>query len=136
MPRIPNVWNLAARIPGLVTGTRLHHWGLRALHEGRYGEAELLFERAAAQYRRELGVERLARLRVHQLMGRVRALESPERQAELGIEVERLLARLERIESLEPPFPLVDASSLLATWLTEAPAKAEERVEGAAQGAA
>lgn len=111
------LWALAKRMPHALAGAALHRWALEAMHRGAYRAAEQLFEAAAARYRVELAVEPLARLRVHQMIGRARALENPERETELCLEVERLLTRLHRIESLEPPFELVDAGSLLATWL-------------------
>lgn len=84
---------------------------------GRCDVADRLFEAAALRYRADLAVEPLARLRTHQLMARVRALPHPDREPELILEVERLLNRLQRIESLTPPFELVEARSLHATWL-------------------
>jgi hypothetical protein len=113
------LWDLLTRVPRLQSGTMLHHRALRAMHDGDFDLAELLFERAAAHYREEIAVEPLARLRAHQLIGRVRSLRDPGRASEWCLEAERLLSRLERIESLEPPFDLVDARSLLATWMRE-----------------
>jgi hypothetical protein len=107
----------AARIPRIFPGAMLHRWGLQALHRGAFDVADYLFERAASRYRSELAVEPLARLRAHQLIARVRSIENPERESRLCLEVERVLARLNRIEALEPPFAMVDARSLLATWI-------------------
>jgi hypothetical protein len=101
----------------MFAGGSLHHWALEAMHAGEYALAEQLFEAAGIRYRAEIAVEPLARLRVHQLISRVRALEHPERASESVIEIERLLSHLDQIESLAPPFELVDAHSLLATWL-------------------
>lgn len=117
-----HLWTLATRIPQAFSGIALHRWALEAIHRGGYDAADRLFEAAASRYRVELAVEPLARLRVHQMIARVRALDNPERETELSLEVERLLTRLDRIESLEPPFELVDAGSLLATWLGSCPA--------------
>ena len=86
--------------------------------EGRYDAAQLLFERAARCYREETRVEPLARLRVHQLMAQVRSGAAPRDADSLALEVERRLCRLSRIESLTPPFALVDARELLAGWIT------------------
>jgi hypothetical protein len=87
------------------------------MHRGDHRLADLLFERAAARYREELAVEPLARLRAHQMISRVRSLENPERASELCLDAERMVARLNRIESLEPPFERVDARTLLANWM-------------------
>jgi hypothetical protein len=86
--------------------------------EGRFDAAQLLFERAARCYREETRVEPLARLRVHQLMAQVRSGAVPRDADSLTLEVERRLCRLSRIESLSPPFALVDARELLASWIT------------------
>jgi hypothetical protein len=49
------------------------------------------------------------------------------------LDVERRLCRLERIEAPWPPFPLVEATSLLASWQEREPTIAGPRVgaEGA-----
>jgi hypothetical protein len=112
----PRFWNLASRVSGLVSGATLHHAALRALHRGDHAGAASLFERAAERYRAELEPERLARLRVHELIGRVRARTRDGEESSVCLEVERLLCRLDQIESLEPPFTLVSAHSMLATW--------------------
>jgi hypothetical protein len=99
-------------------GARLHQAGLHAMHERRWDDAERLFEAAAARYRREIEVQALARLRVHQMMARVFAAGDFV-DTERCLEVERRLCQLERIESLAPPFELVDAHSMLARWLDD-----------------
>ena len=123
--------NLATRMPRLYRGAALHRMALLAAHRGHYDLAERLFEHAAERYREVLAVERLARLRVHQLIARVRSLAAPDRDPERCLEVERMLTHLDRIEALEPPFAEVDARSLLATWMrdaTPAPAALESAV--------
>lgn len=105
-------------------GARLHQAALQAMHERRWDDAETLFEMAAARYRREIEVQALARLRVHQMMARVFAAGDFV-DTERCLEVERRLCQLERIESLSPPFELVDAHSMLARWL-DGPADADE----------
>ncbi len=98
-------------------GAGLHRSALLAAHAGRHERAERLFEAAAGRYRRDLEVEPLARLRVHQMMARVLAGRDPSSDAQRCLEVERRLVRLDRIESPHPPFTLVDARSVLASWI-------------------
>ena len=121
----PLVWSLGVRFPRLFSGSALHRAGLEAIAAGAYPVADALLERAAGRYRASLEVEALARLRVHQLIARARAQGERGREGMLGLEVEQRLARLERIESLEPPFDLVPASRLLASWSHEHPSRAE-----------
>jgi len=97
--------------------TRLHRAALAAIHARNWERAEELFEAAAERYRRELEVEALARLRVHQMMARVLAGCDPGSESQRCLEVERRLCRLDRIESLQPPFALIDARSVLASWI-------------------
>ncbi len=112
----PFVWLLALRLPTLFSGRALHRAALHAVAAGVYPAAEALFERAAEHYRMDLEVEPLARLRVHQLIARVRAAGDADRDTALCLEVEQRLTRLGTIESLEAPFDLVPASRLLASW--------------------
>jgi hypothetical protein len=107
---------LATRVPRAFRGAVLHRWGLMAAHRGAHAQADRLFERAAERYRAELAVEPLARLRVHQRIVAALALDGSERDGERCLEIERMLTRLDRIERLEPPFDLVEAHTLLATW--------------------
>ncbi len=118
---------LAERLPGSVRGRALHRAGLAALAGGDATLALRAFAAAGLAYRREVEVERLARLRVHELIARFR-LEAAGRD-ELELEVERRLCRLGAIEGLEPPFELVDARRLLAAWSApgRAPAPDSER---------
>ena len=111
----------------MFAGETLHLAGLHALSTREYETAIRLFEGAALRYREAVRTEALARVRVHQLMARACAAGgwiSP-----LSLEVDRALTRLEWIESPEPPFALVPAHVLLASWLesTEAAADAEQR---------
>jgi hypothetical protein len=114
------LWNLVARVPGPVPGVVFHRAGLKALHAGRWETADRLLDRAAREYRRELRVEPIARARAHQMIARARRGGRPDANA--CLEVERRLYRLPRIERLEPPFELADASELLATWAGDIPA--------------
>lgn len=111
----PVLWWLASRLPVLLPGRLLHHTALRALRAGDHAAAERLFESAAARYRRDLEVEPLARLRVHQLIARLHATAGSLRAPELRQGIEERLLRLDDIESLAPPFVLVPASRLLAS---------------------
>jgi hypothetical protein len=113
------IWPLATRFPGAFSGSTLHRFGLESQHHGDGAMADLLFEAAAARYRVELAVESLARLRVHQRIGRVRMLPASERRSRLALEVEQSLSLLDTIEALSPPFERVPAHALLATWLDE-----------------
>jgi hypothetical protein len=108
---------LARHLPALFHGAGLHHAALAEMASGRHDLAEALFERAAARYRAEVQVEAIARLRVHQLMNRIRSGALLDREDEAALEVERRLCCLRRIEALEHPFPLVEARELLGTWL-------------------
>jgi hypothetical protein len=108
----------------MFAGEYLHLAGLHALSAREYETAVLLFEGAAARYREALRTEPLARARVHQLMARACAAGgwiSP-----LSLDVDRALTRLDWIESPEPPFALVPAHVLLASWLQGAEAAADE----------
>jgi hypothetical protein len=99
----------------MFAGEYLHLAGLHALSAREYETAIGLFEGAALRYREAVKTEALARVRVHQLMARACAAGgwiSP-----LSLEVDRALTRLEQIESPEPPFALVPAHVLLASWL-------------------
>ena len=111
------IWSLACHSPWMFAGDSLHLGGLRALAAGEHATAEALFESAASRYRAELKTEALARVRVHQLMARARSAGG--RMSPTSLEVDRALTRLDRIESPEPPFELVPAHVLLATWLNE-----------------
>lgn len=111
----PRAWALACRHPWAFTGEYLHLAGLHAFSAREYEIAVMLFEGAALRYREGVRTEAIARVRVHQLMARACAAGgwiSP-----LSLEVDRALTRLERIESPEPPFALVPAHVLLASWL-------------------
>jgi hypothetical protein len=106
---------LTAFLPDDEAGARFHRAALEALHRGDPRKAHLLLERAAVRYRRGVIVEPLARARVHQLIARAR-LGTEDSEA-LGLEIARCLCRLSRIESLDPPFSLIDARVLLAGLL-------------------
>jgi hypothetical protein len=111
----------------MFAGEYLHLAGLRAFSARKYETAILLFEGAALRYREALKTEPLARVRVHQLMAR--ACAGGGWMCPLSLDVDRALTRLEWIESPEPPFALVPAHALLASWLegTEVAAGEERR---------
>ena len=113
------LWSLALRVPRFFSGAALHRAGLEAMHAGEFDAADRLLETAAARYRLDVAVEPLARLRVHQLIARVRSHAQPEAEAALVLAIDRLLSRLDRIEALSPPFDLVDSHALLAAWLSD-----------------
>ncbi len=105
-------------------GETLHLAGLHAFSVGEYETAVPLFEGAALRYREAVRTEALARVRVHQLMAR--ACASGGWISPLSLDVDRALTRLEWIESPEPPFALVPAHVLLASWLAGAETAADE----------
>ena len=108
----------------MFAGEYLHLAGLHAYSAGEHETAIRLFEGAAARYREALETESLARVRVHQLMAR--ACVAGGWSSPLSLDVDRALTRLERIESPEPPFALVPAHVLLASWLASAGAAGDE----------
>jgi hypothetical protein len=123
------VWSLARRAPWMFPGGTLHRAGLRALDRGAYQTADALLEHAALRYRADLRTIPLARVRVHPRMARARAAGSGAGAEELRLEVEHSLRGLDRIESPTAPHDLVDARSLLATWLTGEDGPAEPSLE-------
>ena len=110
--------------PGLLPGGTLHRRALAASVANAHVDAEQLFEAAAAAYRRELRVEPLARLRVHQAMTRARASRDPAAEAAMMREIVRGLNRLDRLESFAAPHALTDAREVLAQWLAATPSAA------------
>lgn len=112
------VYQAAFRLhPRLVSGARLHLHALDLAAAGRADHAERWFEAAARVYREDLAIEPLARLRVHQLMTRVRARPAATAGTSEMIEIVRRLNRLDHLERLEPPFELTDARRVLAEWI-------------------
>ena len=110
-------------------GAVLHRQALEAFEQGRFDLAAVLFEAALSRYRREMAVEQIARLRVHQLMAQVLSGAEPELANERCLEVERRLCNLNQIESIHSPFDLVDAHTMLGSWLsgaTDSAADAED----------
>ncbi len=112
----PVLWLTAPAVPRLFPGRLLHQAALWAAWEGAFAEAERLFEAAARCYQADVHVVPLARLRAHQAMARARTSARDGLDPARCLDVERRLCRLDRIEAPWPPFPLVDARSLLASW--------------------
>ena len=83
---VPSV-RIASCMPSLFSGPALHRAALGATHRGAHALAERLFERAAERYREDLAIEPLARLRVHQLIARVRSGHHPEQDREWSLEI-------------------------------------------------
>ncbi len=104
-------WVLARMWPFARAAT-LHRAALEASAAGDRRGAALLLARAARAYRKELRVEALARLRVHERMMHWR--ESCDEA--LAVEIERRLARLDLIESLDPPFRVMPAHEVMGAW--------------------
>jgi hypothetical protein len=121
---------IAGVFPGFFRGDRLHRAGLAAMAEGDYELARWFYSAAAERYRREVAVEALARLRVHELIGRVQSLEERGLETELCLEVERRLTLLERIESLEAPFEMRPTRTLLANWYGDEPDDSDAETAG------
>ncbi len=112
------VYQAASRLhPRVNLGRLLHRRALALLAVGAPLNAEPWFEAAAGCYRRELAIEPLARLRVHQLMARSRTERGEAGEACAMIEIVRRLSRLDQLERLESPFELCDARVVLADWI-------------------
>src|SRR5262249_49688749 len=113
------VSDLASRyLPRLASGAAFHRRALDAAERGRWASAERWFERAAERYRRDLEVEALARLRVHQLMVRARWQQGAGGPAPADmVEIVQRLNRLDRLETLDSPHEMADARSVLAEWI-------------------
>ena len=112
--------DLASRwLPALASGQACHRRALTAAARGDRAAAERWFGHAIARYRRDLAVEPLARLRVHELMlgARPGGGEPATDAAGLMVEIVRRLNRLDRLETLDFPHELADARSVLAGWV-------------------
>ena len=92
----------------------LHRAALWAAAGGARELALQLFDAAAKRYRAELRIEPLVRVRIHQ--GMVAARASRPGEPDPALEIERRLLTIDRIESLHPPFAMVEARSLVALW--------------------
>ena len=112
--------DLASRwLPTLASGEACHRRALTAAARGDRAAAERWFAFAIARYRRDLAVEPLARLRVHELMvgARPGGGEPAGDAAGVMVEIVRRLNRLDRLETLDFPHELADARSVLAGWV-------------------
>jgi len=114
----PLAYQAALRLhPHLGPGQWFHRRGLEAFSAGDAVAAGRWFELAALRYRDELAVEKLARVRVHQLMARARVGSSVAAESAAMIEIVRRLNRLDLLERLESPYELADARVVLADWI-------------------
>lgn len=127
----PVLWQVGVVAPRLFPGSLLHMAALWATWEGAFPQAAGLYEAAARCYQARLDLVPLARLRVHQAMARARASANSARGTESFLDVERRLSRLEHIEAPWPPFALVNASSLLASWTEDEHSEADAGRAGA-----
>jgi len=101
------------------SGDRVYMKGLREAHAGHVARAIKLLDEAAQRYRKEESVERLARLRAHQLMVKYRVQRSAIEKQKIIEEVVLRLSKLREIESPEAPFALLDAREVLRNWMEE-----------------
>jgi hypothetical protein len=111
--------DLASRyLPAYASGNACHLRALAAAARGDSRAAERWFALAIARYRRDLAVEPLARLRVHELMLGVRpgGGEPTTDASGVMVEIVRRLNRLDRLEALDFPHELADARTVLAAW--------------------
>jgi hypothetical protein len=111
--------DLASRhLPALASGHALHLRALAAAARGDTRGAERWFGFAIARYRRDLAVEPLARLRVHELMlgARPGGGEPATDASGVMVEIVRRVNRLDRVETLDFPHELADARTVLAAW--------------------
>jgi len=117
---LPFVSDLAAHaLPSIASAGAFHHRALSAAARGDRAAAERWFALAIERYRRDLAVEALARLRVHELMvgARPGGGEPPTEAAGVMVEIVRRLNRLDQLETLDFPHGLADARSVLAGWV-------------------
>lgn len=125
MLELPVLRLLALTAPGFLRGAWLHRRGLVAASHGQSQRALVLFELAASRYRAEVSIEPLARLRVHELLVRATSPDGNREAPELMLQIVSKLNRLDRLESLEAPFALEDARTVLSRWIErESPAAA------------
>ena len=111
--------DLASRcLPRFGSGRACHLRALAAAARGDRAAAERWFGLAIERYRRDLEVEPLARLRVHELMvgARPGGGEPAPDAAGVMVEIVRRLNRLDRLERLDFPHELADARTVLAGW--------------------
>src|SRR5262249_5132912 len=108
---------LSRFLPEIAPGGVLHRRALAAQASGAWPGAVLWSGAAPERSRRELEIGALARLRVHQLMAQAEAGGLGAGEAAIMLEIVRRLTRLDRLETLQPPFELADARTVLARWL-------------------
>jgi tetratricopeptide (TPR) repeat protein len=102
-----------------VNGDSLYLKGLKDAHLGELERAIHLFEEAAKRYRKDEAVEKLARLRAHQLMVKYKTEVSAAEKQRIIEEVVLRLSKLAEIESPLPPFTPADARQVLRNWMED-----------------
>jgi len=102
-----------------VNGDALFQKGLKDSHEGQHERAMKLFDEAAMRYRKEEAVEKLARLRAHQLMVKYKTEASATEKQRIIEEVVLRLSKLAEIESPLPPFAPADSREVLRNWMED-----------------
>ncbi len=100
-------------------GDALFLRGLRDAHAGENNRAMKFFEEAALRYRKEEAVEKLARLRAHQLMVKYKTEASATEKQRIIEEVVLRLSKLAEIESPLPPFAPVESREVLRNWMED-----------------
>jgi hypothetical protein len=100
-------------------GDALFMRGLKLAHLGHTKRALRLLEEAAQRFRKEEAVEKLARLRAHQLMVKYKSEESAAERQTIVEEVVLRLSKLGEIESPKPPFAPADAKEVLRNWMED-----------------
>jgi hypothetical protein len=100
-------------------GDALFLKGLKDAHTGETRRAMRWFEEAALRYRKEEAVEKLARLRAHQLMVKYKTEASATEKQRIVEEVVLRLSKLAEIESPLPPFAPVDSREVLRSWMED-----------------
>ena len=102
-----------------VNGDTLFLKGLKDAHAGEHTRAMKLFDEAALRYRKEEAVEKLARLRAHQLMVKYKTEASATERQRIVEEVVLRLSKLAEIESPLPPFVPADSREVLRNWMED-----------------
>jgi hypothetical protein len=102
-----------------VSGDTVYLKGLKDAHKGEHKRAMKLFEEAAQRFRKEESVEKLARLRAHQLMVKYKTEASATEKQRILEEVVLRLSKLAEIESPLPPFAPVDSREVLRNWMED-----------------
>ena len=108
---------LAGPFSSFPAGACAHRRALECAAAGRPDLGLAWAQHALAAYRREMAIEPIARLRVHELMMRVRQDGTESGESSELLEIVQRLNRLDRLESLAAPHELRDAREVLAQWI-------------------